>query len=88
MPNLSDAQIRALKEIEPAPMKRGFFSGWGPMKHGYGAHRVKVVEATANKLVSLGLIERWDIDGDPEGSTIRITDAGRAALLTFLGDDR
>lgn len=77
---LSDAQIRALKEIAPAPLKRGFFSGWGPTKHGYGAHRVKVVEATADKLISLGLVERRDVDSDPKGATIQITDAGLAIL--------
>ena len=56
------------------------FGGWGPHKYGYGAHRVDIREATANKLISLGLVERWDVEDDPRASTIRITDAGLAAL--------
>lgn len=77
---LSGTQLEALRMIAPKPMKRGLFSGWGPHKHGYGAHRVDVREATANKLISLGLVERWDVEGDPDASTLRITDAGRSLL--------
>lgn len=81
MAKMTEAQLRALGMIEPAPMLRGtFLSGWGPRQSGYGAYRIDVAEATANKLLSLGLIERRDVEGNPRASTIRITDAGRLAL--------
>lgn len=79
MARLSEAQKRALVSIAPVPMGRGIFlSGWGPC--GFRARRVTVSEATANKLISLGLIERWDVEGDSRAATIRITEAGRLAL--------
>lgn len=80
MAKLTETQMHAPALIAEGPMKRGLFSGWGPHKYGYGAHRIDVREATANKLLSLGLIERWDVENDDASSTVRITDAGRAAL--------
>jgi hypothetical protein len=71
-----------LKLIEPKSMLRGLFSGWGPHKYGSGAHRVDVGEATANRLPSLEVIERIDVVGNPEASSIRITAAGRAMLAS------
>jgi len=84
---LTDAQTRALKRLSDGPAARGFFlSGWGPQKHGYGAHRVDITEATANGLISRGLAERWEVEGDESAATLRITDAGRTALRK--GDGR
>lgn len=81
MGKMTEAQMTALQLIaKQGPLKRGFFSGWGPHKYGYGAHRIDVGEATANRLISLGLIERWDVEDSPCESTIRITPAGRSAL--------
>jgi hypothetical protein len=77
---LTKAQIDALKLCAKEPQKRGFFSGWGPHHYGYGAQRIDIREATANKLLSLGLVERRDVEDAPRESTIRITPAGLAAL--------
>lgn len=80
MKKLSDTQWEALKMLAEKPLERGFFSGWGPRHYGYGAHRIDVREATANRLISLGLAERWEVEDDPRAATLRITPAGRVAL--------
>lgn len=83
---LSDAQIEALKLMAKEPQKRDSFnSGWGPHHYGSGAYRIDIREVTANKLISLGLAERRDVEGDDLSSTIRITDAGRTALAEHTG---
>jgi len=80
MTKLSDAQRQALEKLSVGALKRGLFSGWGPLHHGSGAHRIEVHEATADKLISLGLAEPFLINGDPKSATLYITEAGRRAL--------
>lgn len=55
-------------------------SGWGPRQFGHGCNRVDIREATANKLISLGLAERYEVEGDPRAATLIITADGIDAL--------
>lgn len=82
---LSTAQAEALRRMKLAPLQRGRFdSGWGPCGSP-SAPRVHVREATANVLISRGFAERWDVEGDATASTLRITNAGLAALASYGG---
>lgn len=74
---LTGTQLAALRLVAKGPMARGLFSGWGPRHHGYGAHRIDVREATANKLIALGAVS---VVGAGNDATLVITDAGREAL--------
>lgn len=76
---LSEAQRVALTRLTQGSVTRGFWSGWGPTG-GASCPRIEIREATANRLISLGLAERIDVEGDDSASLLRITDAGRAAL--------
>lgn len=76
---LSDAQLRAIKVLrEEGPVKAGLWSGWGDMKFGYGAWRLKIATPTGNGLVKLGLARLTPPDAPRKEQSLELTEAGQA----------
>lgn len=76
---VSDAQRRAIQVLKKdGPQKAGFWSGWGDMKFGYGAFRLKIATPTGTALIKLGLAELIPADARRADQTLHLTAAGEA----------
>ena len=82
---LSDAQLRAIKVLrEEGPVKAGTWSGWGDMKFGYGAWRLKIATPTGNGLIKLGLARLNPPEGRRQDQSLELTEVGLAVDIGAL----